>query len=334
MDDKTKKVCDALVDNWKAMTKVFKRDNDKLVLIGSSIFMHAGATPDLNKIKMCEDFVKENAPKSATFKSMLRIPLICKMSLHDKPGIYFEKVDHICKLLQTYKWLSEESRLAAAMIIADCSDGDAHNDANIRYYLNETDTILNMLKDTFGKKLSAAEYPYAAMLAASDYEIEPLLEDVLECYEKLGPTFKDGAVCRAMAYILALGEDSPTAKKNKLIELFSGIEKSEMRFGRGQELIMAAPLSLLGTPAEVLAEDFLETEVYMRMDKHCRGYTMKPNVRNMYTALAIFEAHKDDFEALEDFAFCDIISAIIQLEAAVITPSSSSILSFGAKIGK
>ncbi|MDD6311055.1 MAG: DUF4003 family protein [Firmicutes bacterium] len=333
MDDKTKKYCDSLVDIWKKLQKVFRRDNDKIVLAGSTVFVCAGVEPDIAKIQMCEDFVKNNTEKNSPLRSMFRIPFVCKMSLQDKPGIYFDKVKHICELLGTYKWLTDDSKMASAMIIADCSDGDAHDDASLRYYLNETDKVLNELKERFGKKLSEKDYPYAAMLAASDYEIEPLVDDVMGCYERLAPTFKDGGVCKGLSYILALGVDDPAAKKNKLIELFGGIEQSEMRFGRGQELIITAPLSLLETPANLLAEDFLETEVYMKMDKHCRGYTMKPNIRNLYTALMIFEAHRNDFESLEDFAFSDIVSIMIQLEAAVITPSSSSILSFGgAKI--
>ena len=279
MNEQLRTKCDLLIANKQILSRTFKFDSSLMSLAAASIYMSKNIIADTNTLKQCNKLVKSKASVFSNLRGNSKLPLICKMSLKNNPEVYFTQVKNVYKMLSKNNLLGSEYKVLAAMTICDHLD-----DKGANYYIDKTNAIYSRMKANHRFLTSDEDFPFAAILAMSDYDIESLVIEMEKDYNLLREKFHSRNAVQSLSHILALDSQDANLKCSKVIRIFEQLKSLHHKFGTGIELASLGALSLIDLPENEIVNAIIEVDEYLKLHKGFGNMSLGKKTRRLYAA--------------------------------------------------
>ena len=123
MDRQIESNCLGLLENYRTLAAGNRMEFTEMVLACAGIYLAAGASPDMERLKACKTLLKSKAGIFSNFRGTDELLVRCKMALAPDPERYFESVENAYQRIKTF--FSGEQTVLAAMILAEQGGADS-----------------------------------------------------------------------------------------------------------------------------------------------------------------------------------------------------------------
>lgn len=254
--------CLDLVENYRVLEAGNKWEFTEMNLACAEIYLAAGRSPDMERVKECKKLLKSRAGIFSNFRGSDELLVRCKMALADDPARYFDRLESEYEKLKTF--FSGEQTVLAAMILAEQSDTEG--------LAEKTKQIYKEMKDAHPWLTSENDLPFAALMAASGRDVAAVYAEAEEIYARLKkelPAERD--TLQMLSHILAIRSGSVDVKVDRLCTLAAGLKAARRSLGRGSRLAILGLMADSPLPADALVERICETDDFLKQYKPFRG---------------------------------------------------------------
>ena len=262
MDRQIERKCLSLVENYRILAAGNKWEFTEMNLACAEIYLAAGRTPDMERIKECKKLLKSKAGIFSNFRGSDELLVRCKMALADDPARYFDRLEDEYRRLKTF--FSGEQTVLAAMILAEQDDTEG--------LAEKTKQIYKEMKDAHPWLTSENDLPFAALMAASGRDVSAVYAEAEEIYARLKKELiAERDTLQMLSHILAIRSGNADVKVDRLCALADGLKAARRSLGRGSRLAILGLLADSSLPVDALVERISETDDYLRQYKPFRG---------------------------------------------------------------
>ena len=262
MERQIESKCLDLVENYRILAAGNKMEFQEMILACAGIYLAAGVTPDLDRLKTCKKLLKSKAGVFSNFRGTDEMLVRCKMALADDPERYFEKLEREYKQIKSF--FSGEQTVLAAMILAD---QDASEEM-----AEKTKQIYKEMKEAHPWLTSEGDLPFAALMAVSGRNAAAVYAEAEEIYADLeNKLHADKNTLQMLSHILAVRDGRPDAKCEKLCALAAGLKDAGHSLGRGSRLGILGVLADSGLPTDALVDQICQTDDFLKKHKPFHG---------------------------------------------------------------
>lgn len=286
MKTELREKCELFANNRDTIARRFVWNNHYINVIGAAFCTSAGVNVDVNRMKECRKILKKNAGAFSSYRNNLALPIFTKMALSDNPQNYIDEVKSINKKLSDIKRFSSEYRVLTAMNIYENI-----NNKDIDYTIARTKELMDIIKNNHPFITSSEDLAMVSMLAMTDRDTKQITEDIEACYKKLKESFPMHAnSVQALSMVLATS-DIPVEKKcSKAAEIYNQLKRKGQKFSKGNELAVIGMLALLEDDTNVIVDEVIEADSYLRTRKGFGFWGTGKRSRLMYAAMLVAEA--------------------------------------------
>ena len=262
MDRQTESKCLGLVENYRILESGNKWEFKEMLLACAGIFLAAGQTPDLDKVKACKKLLKSKAGIFSNFRGTDEMLVRCKMALSPDPERYFDSIQDAYQRIKSF--FSGEQTVLAAMILAE--------QGNLEVTAEKTKQIYKEMKGAHPWLTSENDLPFAALMAVSGKDASAVYAEAEEIYALLKEQLKlERDTLQMLSHILAIRGGRAEDKCEKLCALSSGLKAAGHSLGWGSRQAILGILADSGLPAEVLIERICEADDFLKQHKPFHG---------------------------------------------------------------
>lgn len=287
MDRQIESNCLGLLENYRTLAAGNRMEFTEMVLACAGIYLAAGASPDMERLKACKTLLKSKAGIFSNFRGTDELLVRCKMALAPDPALYFENLEREYRNIKSF--FSGEQTVLAAMILAEQgADGAAE----------KTKQLYREMKDAHPWLTSENDLPFAALMAVSGKDAAVYAE-AEEIYALLkGSLRADKDTLQLLSHILAIRGGNREAKCQKLCALAAGLKEAGHSLGRGSRLGILGLLADSGLPTDALVDRICEADDYLKQYKPFRGlFGAGKDCRRMF-AVQMVQASLSDEDSL------------------------------------
>jgi hypothetical protein len=307
------KKCDLLVKNRSIIREAMKWESDLMTLAGSSFYVGLGVEADPEKLKDCNDILKEKAGIFSNYRGNVKMPLLCKMAISEDPEKYFEDINVIVDYMKNLKWIDKEYKILAAITIHDYTEQDKYQDA-----VEKMADLYKGMKENHPWLTSGEDIPFAAMLAVSDLDTNALLIEMEKCYQILKEYFFDKNAVQSLSHVLAAYKRETNAKCDKVKQIWDLLKEEKHKYGTGYELAVLGTLCLLDIPVDTIVEEIIEADGYLKKHKGFGNISLGTKNRLMYAALMVMDAHIPPASRSHESILDSTLAIVIAMEICMI----------------
>jgi hypothetical protein len=317
MDRQIENKCLRLVENYRILAAGNKWEFSEMLLACAGIYLAAGVTPDMSRVKECKKLLKSKAGIFSNFRGQDELLVRCKMALADDPVLYFDNLEREYRSLKTF--FSGEQTVLAAMILAEQDPREG--------LAEKTKQIYKEMKEAHPWLTSENDLPFAALMAASGRDAASIYAEAEEIYAYLKENLRgDRDTLQMLSHILAVRSGRADAKCEKLCALAGGLKAAKRSLGSGSRLAILGLLADAGLSADALVERIAETDDFLKQYKPFRGiFGVGKDCRRMF-AVQMVQASLSGEESLGASAMmtASVELAIITMILMLIIISSSA----------
>ncbi len=317
MDRQIENKCLNLVENYRILAAGNKWEFSEMLLACAGIYLVAGVTPDMSRVKECKKLLKSKAGIFSNFRGQDELLVRCKMALADDPALYFDNLEREYRSLKTF--FSGEQTVLAAMILAE----QDHREG----LAEKTKQIYKEMKEAHPWLTSENDLPFAALMAVSGRDAASIYAEAEEIYAYLKENLRvDRDTLQMLSHILAVRSGRTDTKCEKLCALAGGLKAAKRSLGGGSRLAILGLLADAGLSADALVERIAETDDFLKQYKPFRGiFGVGKDCRRMF-AVQMVQASLSGEESLGASAMmtASVELAIITMILMLIIISSSA----------
>lgn len=321
MNNALEQKCRLLLWNHDAMSKAFRWDNGSMMLAGSSFFVGMNLEADTEKLKECAEVLKQKTGPFSAFRGNIRMPLICKMAVSENPEQYFENVNAIVQQMKPLKWISADYKILTALTLRDYLEME-----EILPAINKMTNLYRGMKNNHPWITSDEDIPFAAILVVSGLDTDVLLAEMETCYELLAEKFRDKNAVQSLSHIMAVNPADAAAKCQKVENIFDTLKTNRHKYGSGYELAVLGTLSMLDLPEAQIAQEIIEADDYLKKAKGFGKFSMGDNMRRMYAALMVMDAHMPPASHSHESLVSAVLALVIAMEICMVILMTSVVL--------
>ena len=317
MDRQIESQCLKLVENYGILASGNKVEFQEMLLACAGIYLAAGRTPDMDRIRECKKILKSKAGLFSNFRGTDELLVRCKMALSIDPERYFDDLEQEYQGIKTF--FSGEQTVLAAMILAENGRGRGLGD--------RTKQIYKEMKDAHPWLTSESDLPFAALMAVSGRDASAVYAEAEDIYALLKGRLKaDRNTLQMISHILAIRGGNTEAKCDKVCALAEGLRAARHSLGTGSRLAILGILADSGLPAESLVERICEADDFLKQHKPFRGlFGVGKDCRRMF-AVQMVQASLTGEESLGASAMvaASVELAIVMMIIMMIIISSTT----------
>ena len=317
MDRQIENKCLNLVENYRILAAGNKWEFSEMLLACAGIYLVAGVTPDMSRVKECKKLLKSKAGIFSNFRGQDELLVRCKMALADDPALYFDNLEREYRSLKTF--FSGEQTVLAAMILAE----QDHREG----LAEKTKQIYKEMKEAHPWLTSENDLPFAALMAVSGRDAASIYAEAEEIYAYLKENLRvDRDTLQMLSHILAVRSGRADTKCENLCALAGGLKTANRSLGGGSRLAILGLLADAGLSADALVERIAETDDFLKQYKPFRGiFGVGKDCRRMF-AVQMVQASLSGEESLGASAMmtASVELAIITMILMLIIISSSA----------
>ena len=313
MDRQIESNCLGLLENYRTLAAGNRMEFTEMVLACAGIYLAAGASPDMERLKACKTLLKSKAGIFSNFRGTDELLVRCKMALAPDPALYFENLEREYRNIKSF--FSGEQTVLAAMILAEQgADGAAE----------KTKQLYREMKDAHPWLTSENDLPFAALMAVSGKDAAVYAE-AEEIYALLkGSLRADKDTLQLLSHILAIRGGNREAKCQKLCALAAGLKEAGHSLGRGSRLGILGLLADSGLPTDALVDRICEADDYLKQYKPFRGlFGAGKDCRRMF-AVQMVQASLSDEDSLGASAMLTASVELVILMMILVSSTAAS----------
>ena len=304
-----------------AIRAAFKMESEYIYPVCAQIFLAADRPVEAEQLERCKALVKSTTGPFSNFRGNVRLPLLCMLAAGDEPEARWERTQRCYALLKEAFFSSQYLALAALLL------GDGAKEEDLPALAARGKGLYQRMKQEHPFLTGQEDSVFALLLAESPRSDDALIEDMEACYTRLDQRFPKGDGLQTASHVLALSDDAPERKVNRMLSLFDGIEAAGGKYGKDRQLPILAALSLSDGSEEALVADMLELNGLLAQEKGYKGvFGLDKRTRMMHAAmlLSLPDRQTDLVNAAAQQTTLAMIAAQQALMCAVVASSAAS----------
>lgn len=282
----------------------------------NSIYMHLGAANCLSTLNIaadaqsllnCKKYLKNNSAFLSAFRDKSQVVLIAKMSQYTNPDAYFTTVQSFYSYINSSrKWFGSNCQMLSSAILADFAGNIAPEQL-----LSETDALYSAIKQQHKIITNDEDWPFIAVLAASNIGPDILLQDTVETYPLLQQRFSGDV--QSLSHALAVCQMPAVEKCSRFCEIFYALKSAKCGVSEALYRAALAPLVLIQAPTAEIVNTIAEIDDYL---KHQKGFGffsgISANTRHVFAAQIAINVYGCNSTLMNDIVLCSMLQ--LQLE--------------------
>lgn len=281
--------CERLVEAKAVFKQAFPWSDGLLSIASALMFLDGDSIPSISQLKEIEKILKEKTSVFSEFRGNIKLNLICKMFLSGEPEVYFDEVSEIYHVLNTSKLFGSEYKVLAAMSINDHkADGD------VQSIVDKTKELYKKMQENHPYLTGDEDVPFAAMLAATDMDLDDLIDEMEKDYKALKKKFGDADALQSLTHVMSVSEMDSETRCNKICEIYDALKAAKHKFGQSYTLASLGLFAMLDTPAEEIANEIIEVDEYLAKQKGFGNLSIGDDMRRLYAAQVVYSSHSED----------------------------------------
>ena len=304
-----------------AIRAAFKMESEYIYPVCAQIFLAADRPVEAEQLERCKALVKSTTGPFSNFRGNVRLPLLCMLAAGDEPEARWERTQRCYALLKESFFSSQYLALAALLL------GDGAKEEDLPALAARGKGLFQRMKQEHPFLTGQEDSMFALLLAESPRSDDALIEDMEACYTLLDQRFPKGDGLQTASHVLALSDDAPERKVERMLSLFDGIEAAGGKYGKDRQLPILAALSLSDGSEEALVADMLELNGLLSQEKGYKGvFGLDKRTRMMHAAmlLSLPDRQTDLVNAAAQQTTLAMIAAQQALMCAVVASSAAS----------
>ena len=304
-----------------AIRAAFKMESEYIYPVCAQIFLAADQPVEAEQLERCKALVKSTTGPFSNFRGNVRLPLLCMLAAGDEPEARWERTQRCYALLKESFFSSQYLALAALLL------GDGAKEEDLPALAARGKGLYQRMKQEHPFLTGQEDSVFALLLAESPRSDDALIEDMEACYTRLDQRFPKGDGLQTASHVLALSDDAPERKVERMLSLFDGIEAAGGKYGKDRQLPILAALSLSDGSEEALVADMLELNGLLSQEKGYKGvFGLDKRTRMMHAAmlLSLPDRQTDLVNAAAQQTTLAMIAAQQALMCAVVASSAAS----------
>lgn len=311
MKDSLKRRCELLVLNRDIIKAEFKWESSYMYPLSASLFAVNGETANADVMQRCKDLLKQKTSIFSNFRGTSKIATISMLAMSYNSD---EKMDQIIGIYNDLKnlFFGSEYLTVTAAAISNLAETSQY-----QQIIKRTRVIYDLMKSSHPILTSGEDSPFAALLAVSDFDDSYIAEESERCFSMLKPEFFSGNAVQSLSNVLTLGQQNTSEKCDRVLELYKYLRSNGYKYGKEYELATLGVLALLDVPVEVLAQDIMQADDFLKEQKGFGSFTIGSKQRLMYAGMMTMAEYISDASKMQVTAMSGVVSLVIAQQAAI-----------------
>mgnify|MGYP004444582065 FL=1 len=291
MDANLAKKIDLLAQNYITVSKSGKLEFGQAACLGALMFTQNDAVADEAKIRACRKILKGRVSILSNFRGCTNLALLCRMALQEDPEAYLDDVMCAYKALSAKKTFRSETLVFAAEAMTEGVEEDRYAQV-----AEDSWAVIEKMKSNHPLLTSQSDATLAAMLVMSGLDVDAVLSEAEEIYERMkGTGFKlHKNALYSISIILALSDKPVEEKCQRFTELRNALKVAGHRIWANELPVLAAFVNI-DAPNETIVEQICATDSVLSKKK---GFTnllgCGAEMRRLFAAALVLQAHEED----------------------------------------
>lgn len=318
MREELKKRCELFIENRDIIKSISGWESAYVYPLCAGILAARGVHADEERLTSCRDILRQNTGIFSNFRGVSKLATITMLSLSPIPELRMEQMLELYTKLKDVFWGSEYLTVAAASI-AEMADPSQYESI-----IRKTGEIYSRMKAAHPFLTSGEDSAFAALLAMSGLDVSWAEREMEQCYEILKPHFISGNAVQSLSHILALGEASSQQKCRRAMELFQELKDRGCKYGTGYELATLGVLALLDIEKEILIEDIVSCDEFLKGQKGFGAFGIGARQRLMYAGMLSSCEYVPSLQPMQTTALHSVVALVIAQQAAVCASAAAA----------
>lgn len=284
----------------------------------AGLFTVKGVYADAQSLRACQDILKQNTGIFSNFRGTSKMATIASLAMSDNPQ---EKMN---RLLFVYNKLKEVFFGSEYLAVSSSAITELADPSRYEVIIQQTRIIYNRMKAAHPFLTSGEDSTFAALLALSGLNDELIGQEMERCYAILKPVFWSGNAVQSLSHVLALGNEPADQKCTRVTQLFGYLKAHGYKYGTSYELPTLGALALTVTDIEALAQEIMEADNYLKLQKGFGVLGVGAKQRLMYAGMLVMCDAMPSAETMEIAALSGIVSLVIAQQAAIFASIAAS----------
>lgn len=277
--------CQSFIENRDIVRSVFRMESNFMYPICAAIITDKGKRADPERLKLCRDILKAQTGAFSNFRGLVRMSLICMMSVDPNPEQRLKNAQLVYENLRK-SFSGTQYLCVAAMVISELVDPGYY-----KPMAEHTHRVYRLLKNKHPFLVSSEDSVFSALLAISKKTDERILTETERCYTLLKPHFFFNHAVQSLSQVLALCEGRPEEKCEATASLFQRMKEEGLRYGTDVELPTLGVLAMLPVEQETILTELRQVDEYLSKQKGYGFLGLSKQQRLMHAAMIVTGDH-------------------------------------------
>ncbi len=316
MKDNVMKTLDLLIRNKEAFDHEFVFDDNLINISASLAYLEAGKEVDVERIKECKQYMKQNSTVFSGIRSRTEPILVGKMALNSDMESYFENVRIAYKKISKLMFYDSSYLAQAAICICDAKKLDSLDEVDAKFR-----ALYKRMEKVHPILTSSEDIVFAMLLTLTDRSIDEIIESMEECYNYMKKEVKLKVAAneiQGLGEILALTGGDMKSKCDKVVKLYNTFKEHGAKYGADySEFSTLATLIDIDADPDELVDEIIETANELKTHKGFGSWSMDKRQRLMFASIIVGYAYNSERALENSVAITSTIAVVIAEELAI-----------------
>lgn len=310
MDDKTRKICDDLVNYSQTLKKkmAWEANANAMAILSGFLCLSQGRKADAEKYVECKKLLKSQVSALSEFRGISQAIVVTKMMVANDPQEYLDGAMAVYKKLrEVHKVWTSPYYVLTSLILYE-NGGVTKADENIE----RLESLYKRVQKEHPWLISDEDRPFLAILVASGLNEDAILEEMEACYQAnkgLAAFNKNGV--HSLAQLMCLSGKSVEEKTSIVSGYINGLKAAGKPVSKEYGLPAAGSMTLIDLPVDELISRTVEIDDYLKTQKGFKWSSTSPRLRRMYDQMVLMIATLNDNNAMQGTILSSTMAMVI-----------------------
>jgi len=311
---------DLFIGNAQKIKNGFVWQNTLTKHLAALLYALENKIIDCTAVKNCHTLIKKNAGLFSMVKGNMSLCIAAMLSLNDDSEKLFSDTMTAYSQLKAAKFHACDYLAVSACLIASNTD-----EQNFQNVVERARAFYDGMKKYHKFHTGEDDYIYSVMFGLS--KIDPIsgTERIEQIYQQLKPEFSAGGnSVQALSQALVFGEKSDEALA-RLTLLRNALKSRKLKLDKTYTLPALGVLSMIPVDANILADDILESQNYLRAQKGFGRLSITTQNLLLFSSAIVLSAYANEMkDSVVASLSTSITGIIIAQHVAIIAAVSAS----------
>lgn len=317
MRDKTKRICEDLIEDYIIFKKVFKFEYNMLYIVAAGITSRSKIPLSPDRLRYCRDLLKRRCSAFSSFRGNMTMVVTAYLAASDEPELFLEDMLSVYNRLKDHFHWSSTYLAVSASIIAQLGDAGYYDKI-----IADTDLIYEEMKKDHPFLTSGEDIALCALLSMSGKKYDDLFRDMEACYEGLKGFVRVGNSRQSLAHVLSIYPQPASVKCERVIRLYKELKEAGCRYGKGYELASLGVLAMSEWDYHNLVLEMMELHDYLKKKRGFGPLSLSKSQRLMFAGFMLMDQYS--YEDMGSAVMNTTITTIIAQEVAMMCIMASA----------